>query len=138
MNLFKKPQKPEEPTDMIMDALESWGYDNPEGFAYFVDGVISMSTNKDTVIVPEEMQKLRAYLDGAGIEWTDMTDGVGLGVIVRTWFNIEDAMWSVIAGPHTYGGRHGLLEAFQLNGEEEPYGWLTAAEAVKLILPPED
>lgn len=91
----------------------------------------------------EEMTKLRKLLTEQGIEWHDDSDTLKLNITIdRTHFEYRDYFWSVINGFGTYGGysfrsekNKGLLELMSnaVNGGE-PVGYLTAEEAMKLIL----
>jgi len=90
------------------------------------------------MIVCEEMQKLRDYLDSKKIEWIDKSDGCEMGWICRTHFDFKDYRWSVINGSGTYGGFYinekqnpGQLELMVscVNGGE-PIGSLKAEEVI--------
>lgn len=88
------------------------------------------------------MTKLRKLLTEQGIEWHDASATLELDIqIDRTHFDYRDYFWSVINGFGTYGGydhyqtNKGLLELVSnaVNGGE-PVGFLTAEQAIKLIL----
>ena len=91
------------------------------------------------MIVCEEMQKLRDYLDIKEITWKDVSDDFGNGLwICRTHFDFKDYRWSVINGSGTYGGFYinekknpGLLELMVscVNGGE-PIGSLKAEDVI--------
>lgn len=88
----------------------------------------------------DEMIKFRELLDEKCIEWHDASCG-GSIPISRTHFDHRGYEWSVIHGYGTYGGFNrfvkdeGLLELMSNavnNGE--PVGFLTAEEAMKLVI----
>lgn len=91
----------------------------------------------------EEMTKLRKLLTEQGIEWHDSSTPPEYTIqIDRTHFDYKGYAWSVINGFGSYGGysfrsekNEGLLELMSnaVNGGE-PVGYLTAEEAMKLIL----
>lgn len=90
-------------------------------------------------MICEEMQLFREALDARGVEWVDRSD-YGGQPITRTHFVVDGQKWSVINGYGTYGGyipglyeNRGLLEVYALESNEEETGWLTAAEAIKII-----
>lgn len=99
------------------------------------------------MIVCEEMQKLRTWLDENKIPWEDVSEDICRFKlnktehemwICRTHFNIKGHKVSVINGYGTYGGygiiseeNEGLLETMGLwNGEESVKGYLTAEEVI--------
>ena len=99
--------------------------------------------------VCEQMQNLRKLLDKKKISWEDhsedMTTNKNFPIwICRTWFKYNGIDWSVINGFGTYGGFNGvispnnqvnnlgLLELW--NGKEDPVGFKTADEVLKIIL----
>lgn len=104
-----------------------------------------------SVMVVHEMAKLREELDKRGIQWTDdseefvASDDKGLSLwICRTHFTVNGCNWSVINGIGSYGGVHrdyhtgvyenaGLLEAYMMEGDNEPVGFLTADKCISLI-----
>lgn len=84
-----------------------------------------------------EMKKFRKELDKRGIAWEDKSDEM----IDRVHFYNRDQKWSVINGLGTYGGylfdfqhNQDLLEIMQINSNEEPIGFLTAKQAIKIII----
>jgi hypothetical protein len=87
-----------------------------------------------------EMVKFRQMLDDNGIEWVD-NSSLDSYPVHRTHFQYRGYMWSVIHGYGSYGGYScfeedkGLLELMSeaIDGGE-PRGWLTAEEAIKLVL----
>lgn len=92
--------------------------------------------------MPEEMNKLRKLLDDMGIEWQDMSTTLIMDDLVknlppidlsmfRTHFSYNDVRISVICGYGSYGGKKGLLEMWDGNGE--PEGYLTAEEVIERI-----
>lgn len=94
------------------------------------------------MIICEEMQKLRNYLDKKEIAWKDVSENFGRGLwICRTHFDFKDYKWSVVNGSGTYGGFYidekknpGLLELMVdcVNGGE-PIGSLKAEDVIKYI-----
>ena len=91
-----------------------------------------------------EMERLRSLLDEAGIEWWDdseMDHFAGPDTYMeRTKFEYRGYSWSVIHGFGSFGGYNRisgdkglleLLEGYPFNGE--PIGFLTAAQAMKLV-----
>jgi len=93
------------------------------------------------MIVCEEMQKLRDYLDSKKIEWIDKSDDWEMGWICRTHFDYKGNHWSVINGLGTYGGfyineksNYGVLELMVdcVNGGE-PVGYLKAEDVIKYM-----
>ena len=90
-----------------------------------------------------EMEKLRSLLDEAGIEWRDeseMEDFAGPGTYMeRTKFEYKGEPWSVIHGYGSYGGYdcysrdEGLLEVMKGYPDGDQTGFLTAAQAMKMI-----
>ena len=88
----------------------------------------------------EEMKKFREYLDQNNIDWVDMSsvyEDMKDFSITRTHFIYKNKKVSVINGMGTYGGidvfgikNHGLLEV--MIGGNDPVGWLTCEEAIKL------
>lgn len=92
----------------------------------------------------EEMLRFRAMLTEQGIEWHDSSTPPEYPIqIDRTHFDYKGYAWSVINGFGTYGGigifrdkkNMGLLELMSnaVNGGE-PVGFLTAEQAMKLVL----
>ena len=92
--------------------------------------------------IPEEMNKLRKLLDDMGIEWQDMTTTLIMDDLVknlppidlsmfRTHFSYNGVRISVICGYSSYGGKKGLLEMW--NGQDEPEGYLTADDIIKIL-----
>lgn len=82
----------------------------------------------------DEMNRLRELLDKEGIAWVDNTSKK----VARTqspdwsdWHSRSKNRWSCICGAYTYGGPQGMLEVWF--GDNDPQGWLTAKEALKLI-----
>ena len=91
----------------------------------------------------EEMIKFRKLLDENGIEWHDASDPVeDFYRIDRTHFEYNKFHYSVIHGCGTYGGYsiwdnrdEGLLELMSnAINRGNPIGWLTADEAIQIIL----
>ena len=95
-----------------------------------------MNRNIPKFYVCEEMQKLRDGLDERKIPWKDLTDNDGLW-ICRTHFRIKGDLWSVVHGYGSYGGFSSFEKDKQLlecmYGGNEPDGWLTAAEVLKMV-----
>lgn len=94
-----------------------------------------------------EMIKFRKLLDENGIEWHDASDLADelpdeLFRIERTHFEYNRFHYSVIHGYGSYGGYsiwdgrdEGLLELMSnAINEGSPVGWLTADEAMQIIL----
>lgn len=76
-----------------------------------------------------EMAKLRRTLTEMGVPWSDYsTFGKE-----RTLYMGERGMVAAISGMDTYGGRDGLLEAW--NPGETHSGWLHAEEVPELFPP---
>ena len=96
----------------------------------------TMNRNITNFYVCEEMQKLRDGLDERKIPWKDLTDQDNLW-ICRTHFLIKGDRWSVIHGYGSFGGFNSFEEDKQLLecmcGENEPIGWLTADEVLKMV-----
>lgn len=92
----------------------------------------------------EEMTKLRKLLTEQGIEWHDSSTPPEYPIqIDRTHFDYKGYAWSVINGFGSYGGidifrdkkNMGLLELMSAAvNDGEPIGYLTAEQAIKLIL----
>lgn len=92
----------------------------------------------------EEMTKLRKLLTEHGIEWHDSSTPPEYTIqIDRTHFDYKGFNWSVINGFGSYGGigifrdkkNMGLLELMSAAvNDGEPIGYLTAEQAIKLIL----
>lgn len=82
------------------------------------------------------MQKLRDGLDERKIPWKDLTDKDD-SWICRTHFWIKGDFWSVIHGFGSYGGFNSFEKDNQLleckYGGNEPIGWLTADEVLKMV-----
>ena len=90
------------------------------------------------MVICEEMQKLRDWLDDEGIEWYDNSDELEMFWMVRTKFAVNSTTFSVINGVGSYGGcmfgdsdNQGLLECM-IDGNE-PYGYLTAEDVEEFI-----
>ena len=90
------------------------------------------------LVICEEMQKLRDWLDDEGIEWYDDSDESEMFWMARTKFAVNTTTFSVINGTGSYGGcvswdsdNQGLLECM-INGNE-PYGYLTADEVIAYV-----
>ena len=90
------------------------------------------------MVICEEMQKLRDWLNSENIEWYDNSDDLTLFWMVRTKFVVNGSTFSVINGVGSYGGcisydshNNGLLECM-IDGNE-PYGYLNADEVVAYI-----
>ena len=92
--------------------------------------------------MPEEMNKLRKMLDDMGIEWQDMSTILIMDYLVenlspidltmfRTHFSYNGVRISVICGHGSYGGEEGLLEMW--NGQDDPEGYLTAEDIIKIL-----
>ena len=99
------------------------------------------------MIVCEEMQKLRQYLDAHEIKWEDDSDDPSFDVgefdlwICRTHFKLSGHEVSVINGSGTWGGfrlsennNQGLLEmmADKVNNGN-PLGHLSAEECIRIL-----
>lgn len=92
----------------------------------------------------EEMLKLRKLLTEQEIEWHDCSEPPEYPLrIDRTHFDYNGFSWSVVNGFGTYGGynshfnkkNQGLLELMSAAvGDGEPVGFLTAEQAMRLIL----
>lgn len=99
-------------------------------------GETAVNRNIPKFYVCEEMQKLRDGLDERKIPWKDLTDKDGLW-ICRTHFRIKGDSWSVVHGYGSYGGFNSFEKDKQLlecmYGGNEPDGWLTAAEVLKMV-----
>ena len=95
-----------------------------------------MNRNIPKFYICDEMQKLRDGLDERNIPWMDLTDKYGLW-ICRTHFVIKGDRWSVIHGHGSYGGFNSFEKDKQLlecmYGGNEPIGWLTADEVLKMV-----
>lgn len=90
------------------------------------------------LVICEEMQKLRDWLDDEGIEWYDDSAESEMFWMARTKFAVNTTTFSVINGVGSYGGcmswdsdNQGFLECM-INGNE-PYGYLTAEDVEELI-----
>ena len=90
-----------------------------------------------------EMIKFRKLLDKNGIEWHDASDPAEDSFrIDRTHFEYNRFHYSVVHGYGTYGGYsnwndkdEGLLELMSnAINRGNPIGWLTADEAIQIIL----
>ena len=103
--------------------------------------------NRGEVIVCEQMDVLRKWLNEHDIEWEDNSESWSfddLGkhcnhYICRTWFSIGDDNVSVINGNGTYGGidyinghNRGLLE-MMCSWIPDVTGYLTAEEVIKIL-----
>ena len=93
----------------------------------------------------EEMTRLRELLTKQGIKWHDASTPKGYPIkIDRTHFDYRGYEYSVINGFGTYGGfaylhedkkNKGLLELMSgAVNDGEPVGFLTAEQAMKLVL----
>lgn len=91
----------------------------------------------------KEMIKFRKLLDANGIEWHDASDPADDPLrIDRTHFEYNRFHYSVIHGYGTYGGYsffrdkdEELLELMSNSVDGgNPVGWLTADEAIQIIL----
>lgn len=87
--------------------------------------------------VCKEMKKLRGELNKRSIKWWDASQQ-GRVPIIRTHFQFDNILISVVNGCGTYGGyttdiekNKGLLEV--MIGLDEPEGYLTADRAIKYI-----
>lgn len=99
------------------------------------------------LVMCEEMEKLRKWLNDKGIEWFDYSDAsfmpqeelALLSEVHRTRFRINDVDFSVINGYGTYGGsgvldeNEGLLE-MKCSNEDDVRGWLTAQQIEEYIV----
>lgn len=86
------------------------------------------------MVACREMEILRIFLTEEDIQWVDKSDEL----ICRTHFDFQKKHYSVINGLGTYGGQmngskynQGLLEV--MIDSDEPIGYLTAEEVVKLM-----
>lgn len=90
------------------------------------------------------MKKLRKWLNEQHIEWFDDSDRPGVVrkkyEICRTKFEINGYGFSVIHGFGTYGGKRVYKDVYKDRGllecsisENEPVGYLTAEDVIKLI-----
>ena len=77
-----------------------------------------------------EFAKLRKLLDAAGIQWEDASEPDPVFPIHRTHGDGFSAIW----GAGSYGREFGLLEVMVAGGDGDPVGWLTADEALELVL----
>ena len=95
-------------------------------------------------IDPHEMLKLRDMLDVAGVAFVK-NDGKKQDAEWMRWqtkspeFRIEEVDgrsvahgYSVVLAPYSYGGVDGLLELW-VDGESEPFGYLTADEVMEKL-----
>jgi len=92
----------------------------------------------------DEMLKLRELLTKNGIEWHDDSTPPDYPLqIDMTHFDYKGYAWSVINGFGSYGGigifrdkkNMGLLELMSAAvNDGEPIGYLTAEQAMKLVL----
>lgn len=94
---------------------------------------------QDKFFVCKEMQALRDWLDKEGIAWEDKSADYGETWICRTHFWVGGNKWSVINGYGSYGGYDPLLDRDErllecMRSEmDEPEGWLTAADVIKMM-----
>ena len=72
-------------------------------------------------------------LDDMGIKWKDVSSHCKFEeiLIYRTHFEHKGRHISVIIGRGTYGGDKGLLE--MRDGQDEPEGYLTAEDIIKIL-----
>ncbi len=100
------------------------------------------------MVVCNEMQQLRKFLDEKNIPWEDASDDMTRTKdftvwICRTHFEYKGRKYSVANGFGTYGGwfgfnpgntekeNMGLLELY--DWQHDPHGWLMAEDVMKLI-----
>lgn len=78
-----------------------------------------------------EQEQLRKLLTEKGIEHEAYTSESG---VEQVRFRVGTTKWSVICGWYSYGGREGLLEAWDMVRSHQPEGWLTAEEVLEKVL----
>jgi len=149
MNIYPIPKSDsdeEEAHDYDADEEEAHDYDADEEEAHDYDADEEEAHDYDAdeeETKMSEMEKLRSLLDEAGIEWRDeseMEDFAGPGTYMeRTKFEYKGEPWSVIHGYGSYGGYNchsrdeGLLEVMKGYPDGDQTGFLTAAQAMKMI-----
>ena len=81
-----------------------------------------------------EIQKLRCLLDANGINY-EVREWIGGDDVFWENYNLHvlngDIRYSFLLSTGSYGREEGLIEFF--NFSEEPTGWLTADECMKII-----
>lgn len=87
-----------------------------------------------------EMKKLKRWLKDRGVKYECYDDYDQVRAIARIHFKINGCKWSCIHGYGTQGGRScvnekdpGLLELYALNRKNDPIGFLTAEEVIKIV-----
>ena len=90
--------------------------------------------NKSIKLDTTEIQKLRCLLNANGINYEVRDWGEGAGGFWEG-YNLHvlngDIRYSFLLSKGSYGREEGLIEFF--NFSEEPTGWLTADECMKII-----
>ena len=90
--------------------------------------------NDPTKLDTTEIEKLRLFLDKNNVnyevrDWGEGVNGFWEGYNLHVLNG--DTRYSFLLSKGSYGGEKGLIELYNFN--EEPTGWLTADECMKII-----